>query len=268
MKKPINIAVTQYKVPSTSEKMLQKIEVILKAIKPGTDLVLLPEDCYPKREDVKLGLQSYNQLTGLARKYNIYLSGGTMRKDENNDWRITGFLFNREGNLVLEQNKMCLPPPDVEQDVKPDNVFQTVNTEFGRIAILMCKDSFYRYTNDLFQAYRKAGVDIILIPTWSLKVNRRSISLVREGIIAECNWSDIYICLSGNVQNEITIQSGITLKAFGHALIVCPLRGVLKEGSEDKEEILYEILEPKYLEQIRDYDKIWQPKDRLKFKIE
>ena len=87
-------------------------------------------------------------------------------------------------------------------------------------------------------------------------------------MIAECSWSDIYICLSGNVQNEITTKGGETLKAFGHAMIICPLRGVLKEGSEDKEEILYKTLEPKYLKEIRDYDKIWQPKDRLEFKIE
>lgn len=267
MKKPINVAVTQYKVPASSEEMLRKIEAILKEIKPGTDLVLLPEDCYPTLKDVKEGLQSYDQFAELAGKYNIYLSGATIRKDESGELHPTGFLFDRNGNILLEQNKMCITPVGIEQGMKPDNVFRAVDTEFGRIAMLVCKDAFYRYTNDLFQAFRKAGVYIILIPTWSLKVNQRSISLVRNGVIAECNWSDIYICLSGNVQNEITNKAGVVLRAFGHALIICPLRGVLKEGSEDKEEILYETLEPKYLEEIREYDKIWQPEDRLEFKI-
>ena len=268
MKKLINVAVMQYKIPETSEKMLQKIEAVLKGTKPGTDLVLFPEDCYPTLKDVKSGLRPYTQLAELAKKYNVYLSGATRRKGGRGDLHPTGFLFDRNGSILLEQNKMCITPVGIEQGMKPDNVFRTVDTEFGRIAMLVCKDSFYRYTNDLFQAFRKEGVDLILIPTWSLKVNQRSISLVRNGMIAECNWSDIYICLSGNVQNEITTKGGKNLKAFGHAMIICPLRGVLEEGSEDKEEILYKTLEPRYLKEIRDYDKIWQPEDRLEFKIE
>jgi len=267
MKKAIKVAATQYEVPETSEKMLGKIEKVLKSVKKGTDLVLLPEDCYPTLQDARNDVDSYDNFASLAKKYNLYLSASSMKKDKKGDLREIGFIFDKKGKLIHEQGKMCIPPPQLELGVKPDNTFSTVNTEFGRLAMLICKDSFYRYTNDLFQTYRKAGVDVILIPTWSYKVNQRSISLVREGIIAECNWSDIYICLSGTVKNSITKQDGTVLKSFGHALIVCPLRGVLKEGSEAKEEILYQTLEPKYLKEIREYDKIWQPEERLEFKI-
>ncbi|EKD63092.1 MAG: hypothetical protein ACD_51C00342G0002 [uncultured bacterium] len=268
MKKPISVAVTQYQVPATSEKMLAKINSLMSKINQEVDLVLLPETAYPTLEEVKNGLHAFQKLSKLAKKYRKYLAGAAYRRDKKGRLRITAYLFDRKGELVLEQNKMCLPPVDIEQGIESDNIFRTVDTEFGRLAMLSCKDAFYRYNNDLFQELRKAGVDLMLIPTWSLKVNQRSISLVREGVIAECNWSDIYVCLSGNVGNEIVNRIGKKLKAFGHAMIICPLRGVLKEGSEDREEILYETLEPKYLREIREYDKVWQPDERLEFRME
>ena len=233
--------------------------------------------CYPRIEKAIRGYKNSKRekvegLVGNLKyfKTDVVNAESTDKNKKKLTEQATEMLCIREGTfeLVLEQNKMCLPPVDIEQGIESDNIFRTVDTEFGRLAMLSCKDAFYRYTNDLFQELRKAGVDLMLIPTWSLKVNQRSISLVREGVIAECNWSDIYVCLSGNVGNEIVNRIGKKLKAFGHAMIICPLRGVLKEGSEDREEILYETLEPKYLREIREYDKVWQPDERLEFRME
>ncbi|MEM5830682.1 MAG: hypothetical protein QXO40_00555 [Candidatus Aenigmatarchaeota archaeon] len=47
----------------------------------------------------------------------------------------------------------------------------------------------------------------------------------------------------------------IPIKSFGHSLIICPERGILKEGSENREELLVEDLDTKILRRAEKFDR-------------
>lgn len=121
----------------------------------------------------------------------------------------------------------------------------------------MCKDSFHRYAAWFFDKLRKAGADIILIPSYSLNVSKRSLELWTDSIKALSKWFDVYVAAPGTVGPNMT-----DFPSFGHAMIVCPNRVTLAEGSFDKEEILRATLDIKNLEEIRNtYGSKWQPPD-------
>jgi predicted amidohydrolase len=125
------------------------------------------------------------------------------------------------------------------------------------MAILVCKDSFHRYASWFFDKLRKAGADIILVPSYSLNVSKRSLELWVDSLKALSKWFDVYIVAPGTIGENSTQYS-----SFGHSLIICPNRVVLAEGSYDKEEILRATLDVKSLEEIRNtYGSKWQPKD-------
>ena len=76
-------------------------------------------------------------------------------------------------------------------------------------------------------------------------------------------WFDMYIVAPGTVGKTLTDYD-----SFGHAIIICPNRGVLAEGSEDKEEILTAMLDKKNLEGIRNsFGAKWQPASIPQIKV-
>lgn len=80
---------------------------------------------------------------------------------------------------------------------------------------------------------------------------------------ALAKWFDVYI-----VAPETIGPNSTQYPSFGHALIICPKRVVLAEGSFDKEEVLKATLDVKSLEDIRStYGAKWQPKKVPEVKI-
>lgn len=155
----------------------------------------------------------------------------------------------------MYHDKVVLTPYEEKIGIIPGKFLEVVETEFGKMAILVCKDSFHRYSAWFFEKLRKAGADIVLIPSYSLSVSKRSIELWTDSLKALAKWFDVYIVASGTIG-----PNGTDFPSFGHALIICPHRGVLAEGSEDKEEILRATLDKKSLEEIRKtYGSQWQP---------
>ena len=67
-----------------------------------------------------------------------------------------------------------------------------------------------------------------------------------------------FILVSGNLN--------IATNSFGRSLIVSPIRGVLKEGSINHKEILYEELDLDEVTKAREFDSWWQPKKKLEIK--
>ena len=125
------------------------------------------------------------------------------------------------------------------------------------MSILVCKDSFHRYAAWFFDKLRKAGADIVLIPSYSLNVSKRSTELWTDSLKALAKWFDVYIVAPGTIGSNAT-----PYPSFGHALIICPNRVTLAEGSSDREEVLRATLDVKSLEEIRNtYGSLWQPKD-------
>ena len=119
----------------------------------------------------------------------------------------------------------------------------------------MFKDTFHRYAPWFFNELRKSAADIVLVPSYSLNVSKRSIELWVDSLKAQAKWFDLYIVAPGTIGKNLT-----AFPSFGHSLIICPNRVVLAEGSTDKEEILTAKLDVESLETVRKtVGALWQP---------
>lgn len=255
MKKDIRVAAIQAKVPrDKNEGELQIRRLVKEAGRESVDMVGLPEDCVASYHDVRGGYDALSFLSSVAKENKVYLFGATAVK-EDDGIHNRGFLFDREGNLLAHHDKVVLIPPEEKNGIVAGKTLEVFDTEFGKMAILVCKDSFHRYAAWFFDKLRKAGADIILIPSYSLNVSKRSIELWIDSLKALGKWFDVYIVAPGTIGSNAT-----DYPSFGHTLIICPNRVVLAEGSFDKEEILRATLDVKSLEEIRNtYGSKWQP---------
>lgn len=257
MIKDLRVAIIQTKVPKTTEEGEQQVKrLVQEAVKEPVEMVDLPEDSVATYSDVKNGYKAFDFLSKVAKENHIYLFGATAVK-ENDGLHNVGFLFDRGGKLIARHDKVILTPPDEKDGIIAGKTLEVFDTEFGKMAILVCKDSFHRYAAWFFDKLRKAGADIVLIPSYSLNVSKRSTELWVDSLKALAKWFDVYIVAPGTIG-----QNATDYPSFGHALIICPNRVVLAEGSFDKEEILRAMLDVKSLEEIRKtYGALWQPKD-------
>lgn len=256
MIKDIRVVAIQAKVPKSKDEGESQIKRLVKeALKEPVDMVGLPEDCVATYGEIRLGYGALKFLSSVAKENKVYLFGATavLEKDRLHN---RGFLFDRQGNLIATHDKIVLTPTE-EKEIIPGNTLEVFDTEFGKMAILVCKDSFHRYAAWFFDKLRRAGADIILIPSYSLNVSKRSVELWVDSLKALAKWFDVYVVAPGTIGTNAT-----DFPSFGHALIVCPNRVILKEGSTDKEEILRATLDVKSLEEIRStYGSKWQPKE-------
>jgi len=259
MIRDLKIAIAQSKVPMTVEEGEKRVERTIKeALLQPVDMVGLPEDCVARLKYVEEdGYDPFLFLSKIAKENNIYLFGANIVKDKDGKFRNAGFIFDKQGNMINRHDKVVLTPPEEKDGIIPGNTLETFDTEFGKMALLVCKDSFHRYAAWFFNKLARAGVDVILVPSYSLDVSRRSIGLWIDSLKALSKWFDVYIAAPGTVGDNST-----EYRSFGHSLIVCPNREILAEGSYDKEEILRATLDVKSLEEIRNsYGAKWQPKD-------
>ncbi len=263
MTKDLKVAAIQSKVPKSKEEGEKQIKkLVAQAASQKVDFVGLPEDCVAKYDEVKNGYNAFPFLSSVAKENKICLFGATavLEQDGLHD---KGFLFDRDGKLVSTQDKIVLTPIDVENGFVAGNTIKVVDTEFGKVAILVCKDSFHRYAAWFFDEIRKAGADVVLIPSYSLNVSQRSIELWTDSLKSLAKWFDLYIIAPGTIGPNDT-----KFPSFGHALIISPSKVVLAEGSADKEEILYATLSAKDLEDVRNtVGSKWQPQEIPKFEI-
>ncbi len=257
MIKDIKVAAIQAKIPKTTKEGEEQIKrIVAEAIKEPVDMVGLPEDCVAKWKDVMEGYKPLDFLSNVAKESNVYLFGATILKEDNRV-RNVGFVFDRSGKLICKHYKMILTPIEEKDGIVPGNKIEVFNTEFGKMTPLVCKDAFHRYAAWFFDKIKRAGADIVLIPSYSLNVSKRSTDLWVDSLKALAKWFDLYIVAPGTVGTNAT-----DFPSFGHALIICPNRGVLAEGSYDKEEMLKATLDAKNLEEIRGtYGALWQPKE-------
>lgn len=263
MLKDLKVVVIQALVPTSKDEGEDQIKRLVgEAVKEPVDMIGLPEDCVATYKEVREGYKALDFLSTVARENNIYLFGATAVL-EPDGLHNRGFLFDRNGNLIATHDKIVLIPQEEQDGIIAGKTLRVINTEFGKMAILVCKDSFHRYAAWFFDLLRKAGVDIILIPSYSVNVSQRSIELWVDSLKSLAKWFDVYIVAPGTIGQNATVYP-----SFGHALIICPNRVVLKEGSFDKEEILRATLDVKKLEDIRNtYGSHWQPKEVPKVKL-
>lgn len=254
----IKVAVLQYDCPEEAKESVVRLEEMVgQAAKLGAKLVVAPETAVGEAmETKKTGVDYLPDLAKIARRHKVYLATSYYKKD-GQKFVEQGYAVAPDGKVVVDHRKMYLAKPEMEDlGVQGGNGLKVGQSGAGKLGMLMCKDGFNRYSHFLYERFGELGVEIICVPSWfigwkELDTHQYIKGLFTYGAFA----SRAFVLVSGSL-NEF-------LNSFGRSLIISPVRGVLKEGSSDKEEILVEELDLNEVNKARKFDSWWQPKERI-----
>jgi len=175
--KAIKVAICQILViDSDREGNFRRIEYALADAKAqGAQIAAFPESSILGWENPEAhrlaepipGADS-KRIQDLAKKYNVMIAIGLDEKDGDRLYD-SAILIDRQGKLLWKHRKINVLPelmtPPYAQG-RPDDI-NVVETEFGRIAFLICADTF---TDAFFERVKQLKPDFMIVPYgWAAK---------------------------------------------------------------------------------------------------
>lgn len=254
----IKIATIQMSTVADKMENVRTVKTYLEKIKDeNPDFVILPEMfCCPYQTEnfpiyaEKEGGPVWQQLSGYAKQYGIYLIGGSMpEKDAEGNVYNTSYIFDREGKQIGKHRKVHLFDIDVkggqtfkESDTLTAGDSDTVfDTEFGKIGVMLCFDIRFP---ELSRMMVNDGVKVIFVPAafnmttgpahWELSFRTRALD------------NQIYMVGCAPARD---VSAGYI--SWGHSIVTDPwgrVTGMLDEN----EGILLAELDMDYEEQVRE----------------
>lgn len=254
------IKIAAIQMPTVADKMenVRTVKTYLEKIKDeNPDFVILPEMfCCPYQTEnfpiyaEKEGGPVWQQLSGYAKQYGIYLIGGSMpEKDAEGNVYNTSYIFDREGKQIGKHRKVHLFDIDVkggqtfkESDTLTAGDSDTVfDTEFGKIGVMLCFDIRFP---ELSRMMVNDGAKVIFVPAafnmttgpahWELSFRTRALD------------NQIYMVGCAPARD---VSAGYI--SWGHSIVTDPwgrVTGILDEN----EGILLAELDMDYEEQVRE----------------
>lgn len=254
----IKIAAIQMSTVEDKMENVRTVKTYLEKIKDeNPDFVILPEMfCCPYQTEnfpiyaEKEGGPVWQQLSGYAKQYGIYLIGGSMpEKDAEGNVYNTSYIFDREGKQIGKHRKVHLFDIDVkggqtfkESDTLTAGDSDTVfDTEFGKIGVMLCFDIRFP---ELSRMMVNDGAKVIFVPAafnmttgpahWELSFRTRALD------------NQIYMVGCAPARD---VSAGYI--SWGHSIVTDPwgrVTGMLDEN----EAILLAELDMDYEEQVRE----------------
>ena len=254
----IKIAAIQMSTVADKMENVRTVKTYLEKIKDeNPDFVILPEMfCCPYQTEnfpiyvEKEGGPVWQQLSGDAKQYGIYLIGGSMpEKDAEGNVYNTSYIFDREGKQIGKHRKVHLFDIDVkggqtfkESDTLTAGDSDTVfDTEFGKIGVMLCFDIRFP---ELSRMMVNDGAKVIFVPAafnmttgpahWELSFRTRALD------------NQIYMVGCAPARD---VSAGYI--SWGHSIVTDPwgrVTGMLDEN----EGILLAELDMDYEEQVRE----------------
>lgn len=254
----IKIAAIQMSTVADKMENVRTVKAYLEKIKDeNPDFVILPEMfCCPYQTEnfpiyaEKEGGPVWQQLSGYAKQYGIYLIGGSMpEKDAEGNVYNTSYIFDREGKQIGKHRKVHLFDIDVkggqtfkESDTLTAGDSDTVfDTEFGKIGVMLCFDIRFP---ELSRMMVNDGAKVIFVPAafnmttgpahWELSFRTRAL--------------DNQIYMVGCVPAR-DVSAGYI--SWGHSIVTDPWGRVI-DMLDEKKGILLAELDMDYEEQVRE----------------
>ena len=254
----IKIAAIQMSTVADKMENVRTVKTYLEKIKDeNPDFVILPEMfCCPYQTEnfpiyaEKEGGPVWQQLSGYAKQYGIYLIGGSMpEKDAEGNVYNTSYIFDREGKQIGKHRKVHLFDIDVkggqtfkESDTLTAGDSDTVfDTEFGKIGVMLCFDIRFP---ELSRMMVNDGAKVVFVPAafnmttgpahWELSFRTRALD------------NQIYMVGCAPARD---VSAGYI--SWGHSIVTDPwgrVTGMLDEN----EGILLAELDMDYEEQVRE----------------
>ncbi|MCL1940404.1 MAG: carbon-nitrogen hydrolase family protein [Synergistaceae bacterium] len=252
----IKVTVLQTKVHADKIKNIeQAAELVEAAVREKSDLVTLPEmfNCpyqtanFPVYAEPEGG-ESWLALSGIAKKYGVYLSAGSMPESDGGRVYNTAYVFDRQGVQIAKHRKMHLFDIDVEggQYFKESDTLTAgeqitaFDTEFGKMGLCVCYDMRFP---ELARLMALKGAKVILVPGafnmttgpahWEIMFRNRALD------------NQAYTIGTAPARDE---ASGYA--SWGHSIIVSPWGDVL-EQMDEKEGCISRVLDLEYVDKVR-----------------
>lgn len=254
----IKIAAIQMSTVADKMENVRTVKTYLEKIKDeNPDFVILPEMfCCPYQTEnfpiyaEKEGGPVWQQLSGYAKQYGIYLIGGSMpEKDAEGNVYNTSYIFDREGKQIGKHRKVHLFDIDVkggqtfkESDTLTAGDSNTVfDTEFGKIGVMLCFDIRFP---ELSRMMVNDGAKVIFVPAafnmttgpahWELSFRTRALD------------NQIYMVGCAPARD---VSAGYI--SWGHSIVTDPWGRVI-DMLDEKKGILLTELDMDYEEQVRE----------------
>lgn len=270
----IKIAAIQMSTVADKMENVRTVKAYLEKIKDeNPDFVILPEMfCCPYQTEnfpiyaEKEGGPVWQQLSGYAKQYGIYLIGGSMpEKDAEGNVYNTSYIFDREGKQIGKHRKVHLFDIDVkggqtfkESDTLTAGDSDTVfDTEFGKIGAMLCFDIRFP---ELSRMMVNDGARIVFVPAafnmttgpahWELSFRTRALD------------NQIYMVGCAPARD---VSAGYI--SWGHSIVTDPW-GRVTDMLDEKKGILLAELDMDYEEQVREELPLLKSRRKDMYKLE
>lgn len=270
----IKIAAIQMSTVADKMENVRTVKTYLEKIKDeNPDFVILPEMfCCPYQTEnfpiyaEKEGGPVWQQLSGYAKQYGIYLIGGSMpEKDAEGNVYNTSYIFDREGKQIGKHRKVHLFDIDVkggqtfkESDMLTAGDSDTVfDTEFGKIGVMLCFDIRFP---ELSRMMVNDGAKVIFVPAafnmttgpahWELSFRTRALD------------NQIYMVGCAPARD---VSAGYI--SWGHSIVTDPWGRVI-DMLDEKKGILLAELDMDYEEQVREELPLLKSRRKDMYKLE
>lgn len=270
----IKIAAIQMSTVADKMENVRTVKTYLEKIKDeNPDFVILPEMfCCPYQTEnfpiyaEKEGGPVWQQLSGYAKQYGIYLIGGSMpEKDAEGNVYNTSYIFDREGKQIGKHRKVHLFDIDVkggqtfkESDTLTAGDRETVfDTEFGKMGVMLCFDIRFP---ELSRMMVNDGAKVIFVPAafnmttgpahWELSFRTRALD------------NQIYMVGCAPARD---VSAGYI--SWGHSIVTDPWGRVI-DMLDEKKGILLAELDMDYEEQVREELPLLKSRRKDMYKLE
>ncbi len=180
----------------------------------------------------------------LAKQLKVVIISSIFEKRTKGLYHNTACIHGTNGKLILKYRKMHIPDDPLYYEkfyfTPGDLGFKTVQTEFGKLGVLICWDQWYPEAARLLALQ---GAEIIFYPTaigWLKKEGKK------QGLEQHQAWrtvqqshaiaNGVFVAAVNRVGFESIGKSGIQF--FGRSFVCNPLGQIIKEASGNREEVL------------------------------
>jgi predicted amidohydrolase len=152
---------------SANENLEQFAPLIGEAALQKADIVCLPEGITQvgtkfKFVDVAEPVPgpSTRFLGRQAKEHHLYIVAGLYERAGEAVYN-TSVLMGRDGELVGKYRKVCLPREEIDGGLMPGSEYPVFDTDFGRVAMMICWDSSYP---EVARTLAAKGAEVIFMP--------------------------------------------------------------------------------------------------------
>ncbi len=207
--------------------------------------------------------QLVREFSNLSISYNINIITGSMPQLEGEMLHNVGYLCRRDGTIEKYEKLHVTPDEEKVWGMKGGNEIRTLNTDCGKIGVLICYDVEFP---ELSRLLADDGMDILFVPF--LTDTQNGYSRVRYCAQARAIENECFVAIAGSVGNLPKVHNMDIQYAQSMVFTPCdfsfPTNGIKSEATPNTEMILISDVDIDLLRELHNYGAVKNLKDRRK----